>query len=560
VQSSFCAVASNCLLGHDFRYNSLNEESRSMQSLFLLSEPPVALPDAKILGGSLIFASVSPRRPTRWPSFLISVLFHVLVVLLLPPLTVHLVEESDRELLIRQERMLRTLRIRVPEQLYVASSGSDNVPKKKLAVRYRPPGTSRTAGPAGPAESTRKSPPRRRRFELPPLPRRSEMAQIILQPQFAPDLMPAAAIRLPEVFFWAPRTAPPNFVAPFVTPGHATPPTQARLLDTPPRLELPASAPAPLNVTGPPSLTAALRIPPPLALPIRTSEAEKRAPRTGASADSIPGDPTAVLSLAIDAERMREFLSVPPGNQVGRLPEASSSGPAALTGSSGNGGGGEAGSERAAAREAAKPLPEAERRAAEQRKLAAANQPPAPEESAVPTAAQTATTMRSMALAAAAATRVVHPSSGVFDVVVESAGAAGFQESAGVLSGKPVYSAYIQAGGSKDWLLQYCIPAGEDAPVEVSGLVVRLGSGSPLTAPYPLVTMRPPVRPRPGQHVMVHGFVSTAGRLLDLRVLGNAETWEAEMVLAVLEQWEFRPAHRDGKAVRVEVLLAIPAE
>jgi hypothetical protein len=168
--------------------------------------------------------------------------------------------------------------------------------------------------------------------------------------------------------------------------------------------------------------------------------------------------------------------------------------------------------------------------------------------------------MRSMALAAAAATRVVHPNSGVFDVVVESGGAAGFQESAGILSGKPVYSAYIQAGGSKDWILQYCIPAGEDAPVEVSGQVVRLGSGTPLTAPYPLVTLRPAVRPQPGRYVMVHGFITEAGRFRDLRVLGHVEDYEAAMVLAVLEQWEFRPAHHDGKPIRVEVLVAIPAE
>jgi hypothetical protein len=384
------------------------------------------------------------------------------------------------------------------------------------------------------------------------------MAQIILQPQFAPDRLTMAPVRLPEVFFWAPRLAPTPFVEPFVTPGHAAPPTQARVLDAPPKLELPASEPVPLNANGMPSLTAALRIPVPPALPIRTSEAENQSPRTGVSADPVPGDPTAVLSLAADAERMREFLSVPPGNQVGRLPDASNSGRAAVTGSNGNGGGGGAGSEEAAAREAAKALPEAARKAAERQKEAAgATASPAPEEES---AAPTAAAVRAMALAAATATRVVHPSSGVFDVVVESGGAAGFPESAGILSGKPVYSAYIQAGGSKDWALQYCIPAGEDAPVEVSGQVVRLGSGSPLTAPYPLVTLRPAVRPQPGRYVMVHGFITEAGRFRDLRVLGHVEDYEAAMVLAVLEQWEFRPAHHGGKPIRVEVLLAIPAE
>jgi hypothetical protein len=59
---------------------------------------------------------------------------------------------------------------------------------------------------------------------------------------------------------------------------------------------------------------------------------------------------------------------------------------------------------------------------------------------------------------------------------------------------------------------------------------------------------------------MVHGFVTPEGRFQDLRVLGSVETWEAEMVLAVLEQWHFRPSHREGKAIRIEVLVAIPAE
>ena len=55
-----------------------------------------------------------------------------------------------------------------------------------------------------------------------------------------------------------------------------------------------------------------------------------------------------------------------------------------------------------------------------------------------------------MALAAAAPTRIVNPAGGVFDVVVQSAGTEGFPESAGVLSGKPVYSAYVRVGGGRD--------------------------------------------------------------------------------------------------------------
>jgi hypothetical protein len=90
--------------------------------------------------------------------------------------------------------------------------------------------------------------------------------------------------------------------------------------------------------------------------------------------------------------------------------------------------------------------------------------------------------------------------------------------------------------------------------------VVRLTVAAPLTAPYPRVTMRPPVKPRPGHHVMVHGYVTVEGRFRDLKVLSASAANEAEMVEAVLEKWEFRPASRNAKPIEVEILLAIPAE
>ncbi len=167
---------------------------------------------------------------------------------------------------------------------------------------------------------------------------------------------------------------------------------------------------------------------------------------------------------------------------------------------------------------------------------------------------------RAAAIAAAAATRVIHPTGGVFDVVVESSGAEGFPDSAGALSGKPIYTAYVRTGAPKDWLLQYCIPAAEDRAAEVSGSVVRIGAGSRLIAPYPLVTFRPTVRPRPGRYVMVHGLIAATGRFQDLSILGATAPYETAMVLGVLEQWEFRPAIEDGRPVNVEILLAIPAE
>jgi hypothetical protein len=374
-------------------------------------------------------------------------------------------------------------------------------------------------------------------------------------------MTPPAATRLPEVFFWAPRKDLPRFVKQFVEPGHEVEPVRPRLLDAPPKLELPLSEPAAPAIAGFPDSYQAFRLGQAPALPVQTSQPQSGAAQTGVSADHTSGDPTTLLSLALDPQRMRELLSVPPGNQLGQLPEGGASGPATLTAASGGGGGGTGSALGAGAGPGvAKPVESA---AASPAPAPANPVEPAPASPALAAAeggAASTAALRALALAAAAPTRIVNPAGGVFDVVVQSADTEGFPESSGVLSGKPIYSVYVRVGGGKDWLLQYCIPAEQDVVAEVSGYVVRLTTGTPLTAPYARVTLRPPVKPRPGHHVMVHGYVTAEGRLRDLKVLSASAAGEAEMVEAVLEKWEFRAASRDGKPVETEILLAIPAD
>src|SRR5208283_5233964 len=208
-------------------------------------------------------------------------------------------------------------------------------------------------------------------------------------------------------------------------------------------------------------------------------------------------------------QRMRELLSVPPGNQLGQLPEGGASGPATLTAASGGGGGGTGSALGAGAGAgAAKPVESAAASPAPAPPNPVESAPASPALAAAEGGAASTAALRALALAAAAPTRIVNPAGGVFDVVVQSADTEGFPESSGVLSGKPIYSVYVRVGGGKDWLLQYCIPAEQDVVAEVSGYVVRLTTGTPLTAPYARVTLRPPVKPRPGHHVMVHGYVT----------------------------------------------------
>lgn len=60
--------------------------------------------------------------------------------------------------------------------------------------------------------------------------------------------------------------------------------------------------------------------------------------------------------------------------------------------------------------------------------------------------------------------------------------------------------------------------------------------------------------------LMIHGFISQAGRFQALSILFPPEFAEAKFVLDALAQWQFRPATQNGQNVLVEVLLIIPDE
>jgi hypothetical protein len=594
-----------------------------MQSLFLLSLISSAVPPPKRPRSQQIFAQVSPHHASRWPSFLASAALHLVLALAVPPIAEHFTAPADRETVMRHEWLLRTLRIRVPERLYIASAGSPAVARQSIVFR-RPTSAAPSPRMGGATEGTAsrrsRGPGRQRRFDLPPLPRRTDSDQSIVQPRFAADMLPLRDLHLPEVFFWAPPVTPQAVVKPFVLPGHAAPPTAPRLLDAPPRLEPPSPELAALASAETLQLLgrAALLIPQ-NAMPIRTTYPEQPTPRTGVSADSIAGDPTNVLSISSSPLPLREYLTVPPGNQVGRSPASgleaqdwaggadrgdrgtSANGQSAAQGASTTGAGGSGnprpgpgGTQTAAGgpadvhsgntrtQTAAAGAAEAPSGVTQKRTAAVASagasrtDSPAPSTGSAPsqpgTSGERAETSSPPATgtppsggaaarsAAVEATRTVHPPGGVFDVVVQSSGPEGFPESAGVLSGKPIYSVYLAVGAPKEWILQYCIPAEEAENAEVVGGVVRLGVSAPLTAPYPRTTFRPPPHHRLGGYLMVHGFIGANGRFQDLRVLGAGDPRDNAYAIAVLEQWEFRPATRQGQPIHVEILLAIPAE
>jgi len=281
-------------------------------------------------------------------------------------------------------------------------------------------------------------------------------------------------------------------------------------------------------------------------MPVRLPQPEPLPPSPGYVAiDRSLGDPMNILAWSSRPSPVREALTVPPGNQMGQLP------PQALEDRLGSGTG-------AAGRNTG-----AGGSGAESHTGAGGSGP-----GATATGGADAAPGRTGAGGEASgagpalprpALRMMHPSSAVFDVVVvQSAPIEALPESSGALSGHPVYSVFLRVGGPKEWILQYCVPGEDNQNSAVNAGVVRLGMPSPVAAPYPQVTYLPPVRPRPGAYIMIHGFLDANGRFEDLQVLRSEDLQEGKLVLPVLDQWEFRPAVRDGRPVRVEILLAIP--
>jgi hypothetical protein len=158
--------------------------------------------------------------------------------------------------------------------------------------------------------------------------------------------------------------------------------------------------------------------------------------------------------------------------------------------------------------------------------------------------------------------RILHPTNGVFDVVVvQSSTSENFSEGADALSGRPIYTVYLQVGAPREWILQYCVP-NMAGPVQTGGLV-KLGNPEPVRAPYPMVTVRPPEDWQHGSdYLLVHGFLDESGRFRDMTILAShtptAPTTDA--LLQYLGYWEFRPAVLDGRPVKVEVILAVPPD
>jgi hypothetical protein len=150
-------------------------------------------------------------------------------------------------------------------------------------------------------------------------------------------------------------------------------------------------------------------------------------------------------------------------------------------------------------------------------------------------------------------TTITQPKNGRFEVVVVGTSVADeYPEAEKVWSGRLAYTVYLHVGASKNWILQYSLPAAQEASVA--------GDAPRLSAPWPYVILRPNLVTPNTDGVMVHGLLNTTGKLEKLALVFPSEFADAKFILDSLHQWQFRPAMQSGQATAVEVLLIIPTD
>jgi hypothetical protein len=128
----------------------------------------------------------------------------------------------------------------------------------------------------------------------------------------------------------------------------------------------------------------------------------------------------------------------------------------------------------------------------------------------------------------------------------------------GLMTGNPVYTVYLQVGDQKEWLLEYCLPrAGSPQSGQYQ---INVDDGAPITPPYPISTTIPSsiMGQAITQHIVFHGILTASGSLQSMTVPGTNDPM-AVQILALLSEWQFRPAFRNKTPINVEVLLVIPA-
>ncbi len=150
-------------------------------------------------------------------------------------------------------------------------------------------------------------------------------------------------------------------------------------------------------------------------------------------------------------------------------------------------------------------------------------------------------------------TRISLPKKGKFGVVIVGTPLQDeYPEMIEIWGGRMAYTAYLNIGLKRSWILQYSLPR--------TDVVAAPGSLARLEAPWPYEIARPLLvfGDFNAKALVLHGFVNQAGRFESLALVYPPQLAQAEFVLYALQRWQFRPAKENGKAVMTEVVLIVP--
>jgi len=138
-------------------------------------------------------------------------------------------------------------------------------------------------------------------------------------------------------------------------------------------------------------------------------------------------------------------------------------------------------------------------------------------------------------------------------------------EAAGVLTGNPVYTVYLEVPGfDRKWILQVCETEQDNGGLQVQDGVIRIVTRKKMDPPFAFRRVGPRIHydnldpytspPR----VVVYAKVDAEGAINSVRVISGLDPETDNRILASVRAWDFHPAYRDGEAVEVEALFGIP--
>jgi hypothetical protein len=380
--------------------------------------------------------------------------------------------------------------------------------------------------------------------------------QTLVQPDLPKNVVIPDKTPIPLVALWSAMKVPtPKIVPPLprtpsiavVQPSIETPIAEEKLAD----LKLSSTAVKTPLPMPPPSTTSPIVVHGP--------EDTKKVPETSSKQAETP-TPARVLSLS-DVRVPDGKVAVPAANQSAKSPPGAMV-PGVLKSTALNGNGdaqgktGQTGSGKATGDH---PNAKGENSGAEKTAAAGIH---SGDPTAAPgqVAAQTGTVARdadgsAFGQDASIISKAVHlslPKDGQFGaVIVGGSIEERYPETAELWSGRLASTVYLHVGLSKSWILQYALP--RLAPAALAG-------GGHVESPWPFEIVRPNLDTAnlDSDALILHGFVNKDGKFEKLEVVFPPQFTQAQMVVKVLNQWQFRPAKQDGNYIPVEILLIIP--